>query len=161
MPLLHKILSRIFTELTLEPTIKPTYRTVLEISVQELPDAHGPDHLLAITSLEILGMCDYLRIARHQYDEAFRVVEVNATGGRIGFGDGSKWVERLGGEEKYVQPILRKFRELQRRIATDLGPPAGLCLGWPDRSRNVSPYFLGHPDRIGPKGVVTMLVEIA
>jgi len=36
-----------------------------------------------------------------------------------------------------------------------------LCLGWPDRSRDVSPYFLGHPDRIGPKGVVTMLVEIA
>ena len=27
------------------------------------------------------------------------------------------------------------------------------------RSRDVSPYFLGHPDRIGPKGVVTMLVE--
>ena len=114
-----QILSRVFTELKLEPTIKPTYRTVLEISVQELPNAHGPDHLLAITSLEILGMCDYLRIARHQYDEAFRVVEVNATGGRIGFGDGSKWVERLGGEEKYVQPIRRKFRELQRRIATD------------------------------------------
>ena len=36
-----------------------------------------------------------------------------------------------------------------------------LCLGWPDRSRDVSPYFLGHPDRIGPKGVVTMLVDIA
>jgi len=36
-----------------------------------------------------------------------------------------------------------------------------LCLGWPDRSRDVSPYFLGHPDRIGPKGVVTILVEIA
>ena len=43
------------------------------------------------------------------------MVEVNATGGQIGFGDGSKWVERLGGEEKYVQPIRRKFRELQRR----------------------------------------------
>ena len=41
------------------------------------------------------------------------------------------------------------------------GAVASLCLGWPDRSRNVSPYFLGHPDRIGPKGVVTMLVEIA
>ncbi len=40
-------------------------------------------------------------------------------------------------------------------------PRANLCLGWPDRSRDVSPYFLGHPDRIGPKGVVTMLVEIA
>ena len=40
-------------------------------------------------------------------------------------------------------------------------PISSLCLGWPDRSRNVSPYFLGHPDRIGPKGVVTMLVEIA
>ena len=40
-------------------------------------------------------------------------------------------------------------------------PSCSLCLGWPDRSRDVSPYFLGHPDRIGPKGVVTMLVEIA
>jgi len=35
------------------------------------------------------------------------------------------------------------------------------CLGWPDRSRDVSPYFLGQPDRIGPKSVVTMLVGIA
>jgi hypothetical protein len=33
---------------------------------------------------------------------------------------------------------------------------ANLCLGWPDRLRDVSPYFLGHPDRIGPKSVVTM-----
>ena len=113
------ILSRVFTELKLEPTVKPTYRALVEVSVPQAPIAQAPDHPLAITSLEILGMCDYLRIARHQYDEAFRVVEVNVTGGRIGFGDGSKWVERLGGEEKFVQPIRRKFREIQRRIATD------------------------------------------
>ena len=40
-----QILSRVFTELELEPTIKPTYRTVLEISVQESPNAHGPDQM--------------------------------------------------------------------------------------------------------------------
>ena len=107
------ILSRVFTELKLEPTIKPTYRALIEVSVPQGPIAQAPGHPLVIASLEILGMCDYLLIARHQYDQAFRVVEVNATGGRIGFGDGSKWVERLGGEEKFVQPIRRKFRELQ------------------------------------------------
>jgi transposase len=36
-------------------------------------------------------------------------------------------------------------------------PPArSPCLGWPDRSRDVSPYFLGPPDRVSPKSVVTM-----
>ena len=52
------------------------------------------------------------------------------------------------------RPSPGRLRPARRRSAS-------LCLGWPDRSRDVSPYFLGHPDRIGPKGVVTILVEIA
>jgi hypothetical protein len=72
-----------------------------------------------INSLEILGMCDYPRVARHDYNQAFRVVEVRATGGRTNFGDGAKWVELLGGEERFVLPIRRKFRDLQKRAATE------------------------------------------
>ncbi len=113
------MLIQIFKELKVEPTSKPTYRALMQISVPAAPAAQGPDSPLTITSLEILGTCDYLRVARHEYDQAFGVIEVNPSGGRIGYGDGSKWVDRLGGEEKFVQPIRRKFHDIQRRIATD------------------------------------------
>src|SRR5262249_34845857 len=38
----------------------------------------------------------------------------------------------------------------------DSQSPCSPCLGWPDRSRDVSPCFLDPPDRIGPKIVVTI-----
>jgi len=112
-------LRRVFEALKLRPMVKPTYRTILEVSVRELPNANKSPRVIVITSLEILGMCDYLRVARYEYEESFRVVEVKAAGGEMHFGDGSKWVERLGGEEKFVQPVRRKLREIQRRWATD------------------------------------------
>ena len=46
--------------------------------------------------------------------------------------------------------------EVERIVDLIQQPPSSPCLGWPDRSRDVSPYFLGHPDRVGPKSVVTI-----
>ena len=66
--------------------------------------------------------------------------------------------------EHLLHPVLgdEDVGDLHAQLPGHLGPGTiSLCLGWPDRSRDVSPYFLGHPDRIGPKGVVTILVEIA
>jgi hypothetical protein len=113
-------LRQVFEALELRPMIKPTLRSILEVSVRRLPVQDKPPYAVAITSLEILGMCDYLRIARHDYVEAFRVAEVKAAGGQMLFGDGDKWAERLGGDEKFVQVIRRKLREFQRRRATDI-----------------------------------------
>jgi hypothetical protein len=114
-----QVLRRAFQDLGLKPSSRPTYRAILEVSVRELPLANGSERAIVIESMEILGMCDYPLVARHQYEEAFRVVEVTAKGGHVGLGDGSKWVERLGGEEGFVQPIRRKLRELQRRLVTN------------------------------------------
>jgi hypothetical protein len=113
------VLGRVFNALKLKPSVKPTFRAILAVSVREIPGGNGPVDAMVINSLEILGMCDYLRVARHEYNQAFRVVEVRATGGRTHLGEGAKWVELLGGEEKFVLPIRRKFRDLQRRAATD------------------------------------------
>ena len=57
----------------------------------------------------------------------------------------AKTTRRPADSAQLVEPLLPLRQET-----------ASLCLGWPDRSRDVSPYFLGHPDRIGPKSVVTM-----
>ena len=51
--------------------------------------------------------------------QAFRTLTVSADEADVDFGDGDLWVERLGGEENFVQPIRRKFREMQRRAITD------------------------------------------
>ena len=58
-------------------------------------------------------------VARHQYAKAFRTLTVTADEANVDFGDGDFWVERLGGEEDFVQPIRRKFREMQRRAITN------------------------------------------
>ena len=54
----------------------------------------------------------------------------------------------LGPEDRaYFAGYLQDLREKADRYP---------CLGWPDRSRDVSPCFLGPADRIGPKSVVTI-----
>jgi hypothetical protein len=117
-----QVLKRALLELNLRPTPRPDYRAILEVSLLELPRANGLECAIVIETIEILGWCDYLRIARREFKEAFRVVEVTPAGGYAGPGDGSKWVERLGGETGFVQPIRKKLRDLQRRFATNAEP---------------------------------------
>ena len=57
-------------------------------------------------------------------------------------------LERLPADQMDAAPAAARFGPGPANDAV-----ATLCLGWPDRSRDVSPYFLGHPDRIGPKSV--------
>jgi hypothetical protein len=113
------VLDRVFRRLDLKPTSKPSFRAILGATVRRRPVGAAEIDVLVVDSLEILGLCDYVQVAQHNYAEAFRVVRVDAGGGHTTFGDGPTWVERLGGEEKFVQPIRRKFREIQRRAATE------------------------------------------
>jgi hypothetical protein len=113
------ILRAAFDQLRIQANAKPAYRATLGVSVRQIPDAGGLSDALVITSLEMLGYCDYLKVARREYDAAFRVLSVAAEGGEVRPGDGAKWIELLGGEEKFVQPVRRKVRELQRRLATN------------------------------------------
>jgi hypothetical protein len=58
-------------------------------------------------------------VAQHRYEHAFRTLTIAPEEAHVDFGDGNDWVERLGGEEGFVQRIRRKLREMQRRAATN------------------------------------------
>jgi hypothetical protein len=112
-------LEHVFAKLNLRTTIKPSYKCILTVTIRRLLIQGNPTPVVEISSMEVLGGCDYLSVARHQYSQAFRTLTVNSEEAHVDFGDGDLWVERLGGEENFVQPIRRKFREMQRRAVTN------------------------------------------
>ncbi len=116
---LATFLDRVFNKLGLRPTIKPSYKCILTVTTRRLLVNGAPTPVVVISSMEVLGGCNYLSVARHQYSQAFRTLTVTPDEANVDFGDGDLWVERLGGEENFVQPIRRKFREMQRRAITN------------------------------------------
>jgi hypothetical protein len=112
-------LDHVFSKLNLRMTLKPSYKCILTVTIRRLLIDDDPTPVVVITAMEVLGGCDYLSVARHQYSQAFRTLTVNSGEADVDFGDGDLWVERLGGEENFVQPIRRKFREMQRRAVTN------------------------------------------
>jgi hypothetical protein len=116
---LASFLGRVFQKLKVKTTIKPSYKCIFTVTPRRLLVNGSPTPVVVISSMEVLGGCNYLSVARHQYDRAFRTLRVTAEEADVDFGDGDLWVERLGGEEDFVQPIRRKFREMQRRAVTN------------------------------------------
>ena len=116
---LARFLGQVFNKLGLKPTIKPSYKCILTVTSRRLLVNGSPTPVVVISSMEVLGGCNYLSVARHQYSQAFRTLKVTPAEADVDFGDGDLWVERLGGEENFVQPIRRKFREMQRRAITN------------------------------------------
>jgi GYF domain 2 len=116
---LATFLGRVFQKLRIGMTIKPSYKCILAVTVRRLLVNGAPTPVVVISSMEVLGGCNYLSVARHQYDRAFRTLRVTPQEADVDFGEGDLWVERLGGEEDFVQPIRRKFREMQRRAVTN------------------------------------------
>lgn len=116
---LATFLDHVFNKLRLRPTIKPLYKCILTVTVRRLLVDGKPRPVVVISSMEVLGGCNYVRVARHEYSQAFRTLTVTADEADVDFGDGDLWVERLGGEENFVKPIRRKFRDMQRRAITD------------------------------------------
>jgi GYF domain 2 len=116
---LATLLERVFDKLHLKTTIKPLYKCILTVTTRRLLVNGSPTPVIVISSMEVLGGCNYLSVARHQYSQAFRTLSVTPQEADVDFGDGDLWVERLGGEEDFVKPIRRKFREMQRRAITN------------------------------------------
>jgi GYF domain 2 len=116
---LAAFLEHVFNKLRLRPTINPSYKCILTVTTRRLLVNGSPTSVIAISSMEVLGGCDYLSVARHQYSRAFRTLTVTPDEADVDFGDGDLWVERLGGEENFVKPIRRKFRDVQRRAITN------------------------------------------
>jgi hypothetical protein len=116
---LAKFLDHVFKKLHLRPTIKPSYKCILTVTTRRLLVNGTPTMVIVISSMEVLGGCNYLSVARHQYSQAFRTLTVTPDEADVAFGDGDLWVERLGGEENFVQPIRRKFRDMQRRAVSN------------------------------------------
>jgi hypothetical protein len=75
--------------------------------------------VVVIVGMEILGLCNFLQVAQHHYDRAFMTVHVTPERAWHAYGDGPAWVERLGGQEKFIAPLRRKLRELQRKAIAD------------------------------------------
>jgi hypothetical protein len=112
-------LGRVFAKLRFKSTINPSYKCVISAVGRTLEADGEKAAAVVIVGLEILVGCDYQKVALRQFDKAFRTVKIKAHEASIGYGDGNLWVERLGGEQKFVLPLRQKFRELQVRKFND------------------------------------------
>jgi hypothetical protein len=109
----------IFAKVDMKPTVKPTYKCALTVTPRRIKVKGALQPAVAISAFEVIGWCNYVKIARHEYQQAFRTLMVTPDEAYIDFADGDAWVERMGGEEHFVQPLRRKFREMQRRAANN------------------------------------------
>jgi GYF domain 2 len=116
---LAPFMDRVFKQLGMKPTVKPIYRCILTVTTRRILVNGALTPVVVISSLEILGECDFFKVAQHEYDQAFRTLTIAPEEAHIDFGDGADWVERMGGEERFVQWIRRKLREIRRRVATN------------------------------------------
>jgi hypothetical protein len=122
---LAPFLDRVFQQLRFRTAVRPHYKCILTVTVRPLIVENTRVPIVHIIGMEILGMCDFLRVAQRRYENAFETVRITPEQARVAYGDGALWVERLGGEEKFVQPLRRKLRELQHRMVAE-GNQAGL-----------------------------------
>ncbi|QEH31539.1 hypothetical protein OJF2_00040 [Aquisphaera giovannonii] len=122
------LLRQAAARLDMRPSPRPTYRAILGATVRPVADddlrAAGPAPAtgplaIVVDGLEVLGLCDYMKVADHQYDEAFRVLAIDRTHAALRYGDGALWVEHFGGEEKFVKPVRQKLQQVQRRLAAE------------------------------------------
>jgi hypothetical protein len=75
--------------------------------------------VVSIVGLEVLGVCNLLQVAEGRYERAFLTLRVTPGTSSVNYGDGAAWVERLGGEERFLKPLHRKLRELKRRMVAE------------------------------------------
>ena len=112
-------LKKAFDEFKFHHAVRPTHKCVLTVSAREMVVDSARVPVVRIVGLEILGTCNFLQIAQRQYDQAFRILRVTLGGTEVVYGEGASWVERLGGEEKFVRPLRKKLHDLQKRAITD------------------------------------------
>lgn len=116
---LAPLLLKTYDELKFRPAARPMHKCALTVRVRPLLVNGARVPVVTIVQLEILGVCNFLLIAQRQYEKAFLMVHVTPETAWVDHGDGPSWVERLGGEEKFVRPLRRKLRDMQRRAIVD------------------------------------------
>jgi hypothetical protein len=112
---LAQFLERVFVKLRLRATVKPIHKCILTVAIRSPINNRELSPVVYITALEILGDCDLYKVINNEYEHAFTTAKISPGKVDVGRGKGLLWVDRLGGEEKYVQPLRRRFKEIQRR----------------------------------------------
>ena len=113
-PILQNALGR----LRFSSTLKPTHKCIITATARSLAIDGRQAPIVHVIGLEILGACDLLKIVNHQYNNAFTIIRITRKDAVVARGDGALWVDRLGGEERYVLPLRRKVQELKRQMIT-------------------------------------------
>jgi hypothetical protein len=72
-----------------------------------------------IVGVEILVVCNLERVAQEQLSKAFGTIHVTSAGCWPAYADGAAWIERLGGKEKFIVPLRKKLKDLQRKARMD------------------------------------------
>ncbi len=116
---LAPLLLDVLDQLKFRPAARPTYKCTLTVTVRPVIVNGARAPVVQIVGLEILGICDFVKVAQRRYEKAFWTVRVTPQRAWVAYGDGPSWVERLGGEERFVKPLRRKLRDLERRIIAD------------------------------------------
>ena len=114
-----RFVNRIFKQLKIHTTLKPIHKCLVTVAVRSLMINQKNAPVAHIVGLEILGAYDPLKVINNQYDTAFLVAQITPDNASVNHGNGALWVERLGGEEKFVLPARRKYKELVRKIVAE------------------------------------------
>ena len=116
---LGPVLKNAFDHYHFHAAARPAYKCTLTVTVRPMAVEGTRTPIVVVVGLEILGVCNFLQVAQHQYDKAFVTLHVTPDRAWHAVGDGPAWVERLGGQEKFVAPLRRKLRDLQRKAVAD------------------------------------------
>ncbi len=116
---LAPVLKKAFDEYRFRAAARPAHKCTLTVTVRPMAVNGARAPVVVIVSLEILGICNFVQVAQHHYDRAFMTVHVTPERAWHAYGDGAAWVERLGGQEKFIAPLHRKLRDLQRKVMAD------------------------------------------
>ncbi len=141
---LAPLLLNVFDQLKFRPAARPTYKCTLTVTVRQVIVNGARVPAVEIAGLEILGICDFVKVAQRRYDKAFLTVRVTPERAWVAYGDGPLWVERLGGEERFIKPLRRKLR----RVAKASHRRARCCGRWqcaPGRARQGREHGRGQP----------------
>lgn len=109
-------LERIMAEAQARPSTKDPFEVVARFRV----DAPRGSATRAVTLASVEMLCAYnkLAIARGELDRAFRILVADPRGANAGFGDGPKWIERMGGA-RFVDKARKDLKEHLSNLAAD------------------------------------------
>jgi Protein kinase domain len=116
---LAPVLLNAYNEFRFQRAARPAHKCTLTVTVRPAVVDGARVPVVTIVGLEILGICNFVQVAQHQFDRAFMTVRVTPEKAWAEYGDGVAWVERLGGQEKFLTPLHQKLKELRRKAIAD------------------------------------------